>query len=65
MRSRYRAYQVRQASNWFAARKAAGLTDSSEYVACDSPEGIRRLREAADKGNIKAANKLIELALSL
>ena len=36
-----------------------------EYVSCKSPEGIRRLKKAAGNGNIKAANKLIELALSL
>jgi hypothetical protein len=63
MRSRYRAYQTR---NWCPqARKEVRLADTSEFVACDSPEGIRRLRKAADNGNVKAANKLIELALSL
>jgi hypothetical protein len=62
MRSRFRAYQTR---NWCPqARKETKLTDHGEYVACDSPEGIRRLRKAAENGNIQAANKLIELALA-
>jgi hypothetical protein len=62
MRSRYRAFQVR---NWCPqARNQAKLANFSEFVSCDSPEGIRRLKKAADNGNIQAANKLIELALS-
>ena len=62
MRSRYRAYQVR---NWCPqSRKSVKPASAAEFVACDSPEGIKRLKNAADNGNIKAAAKLIEIALA-